>query len=292
LPGEYEVALAICDDATSEHSIHRHHLRVNPLHNDPLPAAWQGLPAIEFIPILDAPDKWYLSAIDSKLNLTASPREPVHIDLVVNLSASEHLAGSTHVQTRMFEVLLPAAKIFSKVNWGDSPFGLTLLDLSRNGIVYQQEDRNPVDWSSAGASLKNVNAGTIDAHALEERSLTANFFVSEIRRRIRSAASRPRGRPPVVIVLSSAFRFTEPQTLQPVDYDAPYEAKVFHIRYQPPPRVLLPRFGGTPRPRAEYGIVDQLAPLLKSLGPRVFEIATQDQLRKALATILSEISKL
>jgi len=293
LPGDYEIALAIWDDATSEHSVRRHHLHVSPLRNDPLPAAWQGLPAVEFIPVLEPPEKWYLPSIEGRLSLAASAHEPHCIDLVVNLTASAPLAGSTQAQTRIFEVLLPAAKVFSQVNWGSSPFGFTLLDLSRNRVVYQQEEMGPVDWSRAGASLKDVNAGTIDAHALEQQWLTANFFVSEIRRRIRSAASQRKGKPPVVIVLSSAFRFAEVQTLQPVDHDLPYAAKVFYIRYQPLPRLLIPALGsGVPPRRADYRIEDQLAPLLKPLEPRIFEIATQDELRKALAAILSEISRM
>lgn len=296
LPGEYQVTLAVYDDATSEHSVRRHRLHVNPLKNDPLPSAWAGLPPVEFIPVLDPPEKWYLPTLEGKLNLTASPREPVHIDLVVNLSASEHLAGSSQAQTRIFEIMLPAAKVLSQVDWGDSPFGFTLLDLSRNRVLYQQENTRPVDWSLAGASLKDVNAGIIDAHALEQRARTANFFVSEIRRRIRSAASRHAGGPPVVIVLSSAFRFTEAQTFQPVDHDGPYAAKVFYIRYQPPSRLILPSPGVARLPetpiRADYSIEDQLAPLLKPLEPHIFEIGTGYQLRRVLAAMLAEISKL
>jgi hypothetical protein len=295
LPGDYQVNLAVYDDATSEHSIRRHRLHVTPLKNDPLPTAWTGLPAVEFIPVLDAPEKWYLPAIESRVNVSASIREPAHVDLIVNLTASGHLAGSTQVQTRIFEVLLPAAKVISQVNWGESPFGLTFLDLSKNRVVYQQEDRRPVDWSRAGAALKDVNAGTIDAHALEQRQRTANFFVSEIRRRIRAAASRRGSGMPIVIVLSSAFHFSETQTLQPVDHDLPYSAKVFYIRYQPPPRLIMPNIMGRipPTPlRADYTAIDQLAPLLKPLEPRVFEFGTGYQLRKALAAILGEISKL
>ena len=296
LPGDYQITLAVYDDATAEHSIRKHRLHVNPLKNDPLPSAWLGLPPVEFIPVLDQPEKWYQPSLEGKLNLAASSREPVHIDLVVNLTPSENRAGSPQAQTRIFEALLPAAKVFSQVNWGGSAFGMTLLDLSRNNVVYQQENRRPIDWSRVGASLKDVNAGTIDAHALEQRQLKANFFVSEIRRRIRSGGSMHAGRLPVIIVLSSAYRFTETQTLQPIDVNGPTSAKLFYIRYQPPSRLILPPPGVTRLPetpiRADYSITDQLAPLLKPLDPRLFEFSTGDQFRKALAAILAEISRL
>ena len=38
--------------------------------------------------------------------------------------------------------------------------------------------------------------------------------------------------------------------------------------------------------------IDQLEPLLKPLEPRLFEVATPEQFRKALAVILAEIAKL
>ena len=38
--------------------------------------------------------------------------------------------------------------------------------------------------------------------------------------------------------------------------------------------------------------VDQLAPLLKPLDPRLFEVRTPEQFRKALAAILGEIAKM
>jgi hypothetical protein len=37
---------------------------------------------------------------------------------------------------------------------------------------------------------------------------------------------------------------------------------------------------------------DQLEPLLKPLDPRLFDVSTPEQFRKALATILGEIAKL
>ena len=52
------------------------------------------------------------------------------------------------------------------------------------------------------------------------------------------------------------------------------------------PDGAFPPRGGYPPP------IDQLEPLLKPLVPRLFEIATPEEFRKALATILAEIARL
>ena len=44
--------------------------------------------------------------------------------------------------------------------------------------------------------------------------------------------------------------------------------------------------------RRSYAAIDQLEPLLKPLDPKLFEVGTPEQFRKALATILGEIAKL
>ena len=45
LPGDYRVSMVIFDTKTGEHSAMQKMLHVNPLRNDPLPAAWKDLPA-------------------------------------------------------------------------------------------------------------------------------------------------------------------------------------------------------------------------------------------------------
>jgi hypothetical protein len=54
-----------------------------------------------------------------------------------------------------------------------------------------------------------------------------------------------------------------------------------------------PGFGrpGPVRPDGELQI-DQLEPTLKPLGPRLFDLQTPEQLRKALASVLEEIASM
>jgi hypothetical protein len=304
LPGDYHVAIAIFDDATGEHSVIKRRLHVSPLKNEPLPGAWRELPAVEFIPAYTAPpDGWYLPSIEGKLRLTVETHEPVHVNLVVNLTPSEEFTGSTRVQNRNFGLLLPATKVLSQVDWGNTVFSLALLDLSRRRVTYQQEstpgrrdNAHLLDWSKAGSSLAEVKPGIIDVRSLEKRQFGAEFFLDEIRRRIGASHGPGPRRTPVLIVLSGPVRFESGQELHPIALDSPTDAKVFYIRYHPAPRITPGRSGGRYQRgdlRADYGPqFDQLEPLLKPLEPRLFEVGTPQQFRKALASILTEVAKL
>jgi hypothetical protein len=298
LPGDYRVATAIFDNATGEHGVTTRKLHAAALKKDPLPGAWRDLPAVEFIAPSMPPDSWYLPTVEGKLRLAVETHEPVHVDLVVNLTPSERLEGSTRVQNRDFGVLLPAAKVLSQVDWGDATFSLALLDLARRRVTYQQ-DMPGFDWSKAGGSLAEVNPGIIDVKSLENRGYGAEFFLDEIRRGI--AASRPGPRRSLVmIVLSSAVQFASGQEVHPLALDGPTNAKVFYVRYRPLPQIVMgpavaSRRGRMPNANFStrgYGGIDQLEPLLRPLEPRLFEISTPEQFRKTLATILAEIAKL
>jgi hypothetical protein len=296
-PGDYRVSIAIFATATGEHSVIKRKLHVGALRNDPLPYAWRDLPAVEFIPVEMPPDNWYLPSIEGKLHLAVETREPAHVDLVVNLTPSERFTGSSRVQSRNMGALLPSVKVLSQVTWNNATFSLALLDLARHRVAWQQDDirQQGIDWSHASVSLSEVNPGIIDVKSLEKRTHNAQFFLDEIRRRVRASK-----RAEAVIVLSSPVEFEPGQEMRPIALDGPSNARIYYIRYQPfPPiyfgrgaprtRIQLP--DGSPAPRGGFAAtLDQLEPLLKPLEPRLFEVATPEQFRKALAAILAEIA--
>jgi hypothetical protein len=309
LPGDYRVSIATFANATGEHSALQRKLHVSPLKNDPLPGAWRDLPAVEFLPPSMLPDSWYLPSIKGKLRLAVRTHEPVDVDLVVNLTPSEQLTGSTRVQNRNLGVLLPVTKVLSQVDWGNVTFSLALLDLARRRVTYRQENTpggqengRGLDWSKAASSLSEVNPGIIDVKSLEQRQFSAQFFLDEISRRIGAAKGPAPGRSRFLIVLSSLVRFAAGQEIHPIVMDGPTDKRVFYIRYKPAPRIIVgrPFDAGQRRDRMPAGDlrtdlvsqIDQLEPLLKPLDPRLFDVSTPEQFRKALATILGEIAKL
>lgn len=298
LPGDYAVSLAIFDTATKEHSVKKARLHIPPLRIDPLPDAWRNLPPVEFVESSESPDHWFLPKETGKLNLPVTPRRPTRIDVLVNLTPSQQNSRSFGVQDRNLSIIIPFLKVISEMSAPGLKLNVGLLDLSRRRVTFHQDDVLDLNWDKMKASLSEANSGSIDVKSLADRQYNAAFFLSEIERRF---AQQSRA----VIVLSSPMVFeTGQEILEPPT--RPAKGQIFYIRVQNPTvRVAVPNpglsrhrgLGGFPgRPRTPLGEefpsvdMDQLEPFLKPLDPRLFDVLSAEQFRKALAAIMSEIS--
>ena len=294
LPGDYRVSVAVFDTASGEHSIIKRNLHVAPLKNDPLPDLWRDLPAVEFPAPQSSSDRWYLPSIAGRLKLAAKTHHPVNIALLVNLTPPERFSASTRMQNRNLEALLPATKVLSQVEWHNAKFSLELLDLARRRVTYRQENNlesnQALDWSKARSALDRVNPGIIDVRSLANRRYSADFFLNRISRQIifpNEAVRTPR----VVIILSSTVFFEPGVELRPIRLANRPDVTVIYIRYHLRPAVFVDPTG---RPRRTYatGVEDELAPLLKPLAPRIFDVATPEQFRRTIALVLELIAHL
>lgn len=297
LPGEYRLDMAVYDTVTREHSLIKRRLRVLPLRSDPLPGAWTGLPAVESIPGDEPPNSWYLPYA-GRLRLAVEPQHPVEIDLVVNLTPSERLSGSAGALDRNLSYLLPIFRVLSQIEWRNAVLNVALLDLAHHHVAFHQEDVHRIEWRRARRSLADLNPGIIDVRSLEQRRFSAGFFLNEIAAGIREPRPSPRR---VVIIISSPVEFQSGQDLNPIDLAARPDFRVYYFRYQPQPQ---PVFAGRPIGRKSYATrrlpqhpvfvpePDQLVPLLKPVDPHLYDLTTPEQVRHALAGMMSEISKM
>lgn len=290
LPGNYRIAVAVFDTASGEHSVIVRTLHVTSLKNDPLPGMWRDLPPVEFYVPDSSPDRWYLPSIEGRLNLAVEARHPLEIDLMVNLTPAERLSGSTHVQNRNLEALIPAMKALTQVEWRNARLNLEVLDLARRRIAFRQDDVATLDWPKASAALGEANPGIIDVKSLRNRQFSADFFLNRIARHVRPFGQTPRP-PRVVIVLSATVYFEPGMDIHPIQPAARPDATVIYIRYQPRPEVSFSPEGG-PRRLIRPGAADQLEPLLKPLSPRLFDVQSPEQFRRSLATILDLVANL
>ncbi len=309
LPGDYRVSLAIFDTATGEHSAKEESLHIPPLKNDPLPDAWRDLPAIEFIRSAGPPDSWYLPMVTKRLHLPLKTRCPVRMEVIVNLTPSQWVSGARQIQESALRVLIPALKAISQIDFQNASFNVELLDLSRRRVTFRQEQVRDLEWPRMKAALAGRDSATIDLKSLQDRKQNAAFFVAEVGRKIGAAqdkSSRSESGPSrVLLILSGPMEFERGEDLHPIRLTPTPDCRVFYIRYHsqrmrptaPAPALIRPdrwgRMGSRTPPGAGPELqIDQLEPTLKPLAPRLLDVETPEQFRKALAAILSEISSM
>lgn len=310
VPGEYRIAVGLFHTATEEHSFTRRRLRVTALKNDPLLEAWRDLPSDEILSDEDPPDEWLRPSVNGKLHLLLETRRPVHIELLMDLPSEQ--ASGRFYQASM-GALLPALKVISQAEVRNGLLDIALLDLVRRRVSFEQAKVRDLDWPQLRPALTESNPNVIDVHALENRAQNAEFFLSQISRRIEAAKSAPgqRSAEPlhVLIVLSAPMEFAHGIDQHPIQPNDSPGCSVYYIRYHSPlvgsrlERLFLSmsparqgrRVGGPPMPpvrRLPAEPIDSLENLLKPLHPRLFDVANPEQFRKALATLLAEISRM
>jgi hypothetical protein len=309
-PGDYRVSVVMFDAKTGDHSALQRKVRANALHNDPLPQSWDSLPAVEFAGVADAPDSWYLPRVTGRLKLPLETRRPVHVEVVVNASPTAFGPGATRsgqVNNRGLADLLPALKVLSQVAVRNGALHVSLLDLTRQSILFDQNGSGDLDWSLLRASLVQADPNKIDARSLARRGGNAQFFVDQMRLRMNLAADAANTASDplrVGIVLSPPMAFDSGEDRHPIEA-AVGSGKLYYFRFHAvPPQTLHepyvdPFRGGrrnaplsaTTRPLIQEPL-DALENLVKPLQPRLFDIYTPEQFRKALSTVLEDVSRM
>ncbi len=190
LPGEYNVDVALYDKAAGEHNLYRGKLHVNPLKNDPLRDAWDGLPNFAFWSTKrDGPDYLFHSDIDGRLHLPLKTKRPVRLELLADLSSSDTFKGSTAAYEQYLAVALPTFKAFSHINVSNGSLHLATLDLPQRRVSFTQDDGKDLDWPRLKAMLVPTNGpGVVSVGNLRERRRQSPVFLrEELMRRIDAA---------------------------------------------------------------------------------------------------------
>jgi hypothetical protein len=309
IPGEYRVALAIFDTMTKEYSATQRTLRGGALKSDPLPEAWRDLPPVEIV--RDPPDDPFSPSLSGRLHLPIETHRPIRVELLVIVSRSAATAGprSGKLNNSNLGELIPALKAISQVEVRNGALNVTLLDLTRRQVIFEQDSVRDLDWPKLRTALTAADPNVIDVHELENRKQNAQFFLSQVSRRIASEASP--APMPVLIVLSGPIELNSGEDLRPIQAARPPGSKIFYVRYHsmlpraapPSGAVASDPFNRPGRGRRNAPIApppsavplepqDSLEGTLKPLQPRLFDVSTPEQFRKTLGALLDEISRI
>ncbi len=293
LPGDYSLAIAVCDTATLEHSVIFRQANADPLRPDPLPEAWTGLPAVEFLPqITQPPDVWYLPGIEHRLNLGVNTRRKVHIQLLVNTTASD--AGSLSAMQTNMSLMIPALKVLSQMDVRNGSIDVAFLDLTQRRVSFEQHDVRDPDWAKMRKLLLDVRPGLVDIRDLKSRTKMQEFFRDEVARRLVNADPQGGEAPvPIVIALSGPAFLHEQEATGPVEKPGNADSRLFYVRFQV--KVVAPgprkRRGGAPQTPAALP-VDDLQRAVEPFDAQVYEATSAARFREILAEMLTQISRL
>jgi hypothetical protein len=306
LPGDYQVAMGLFVTGTKEHAVTHKTVRVDALHHDPLPDAWRDLPEVAFLPGADTPESWYWPSVDGRLNLPIACQRPLRIELLVNGSSTEQLMKTMALRSRLVTIgtLLPAMKVLSQITIATGSRKVALLDLERRRVDFEQTLEGGLDWSKLKDALGQADPYKIDFASLLNRGQNAQFFLSEVQKRV--SVAEDAGPLRVLIILSGPMAFGH-ANLSPIQATVGPNCAVFYIRYNvrvvdfPPPTPMnFPDsqggrggggIGGLTRPNPTPLPTDELFGLLQPLQPKLFDVATPQEFRRALAGILSDIAR-
>jgi hypothetical protein len=280
MPGEYEIAAAVYDTILNEHSLKRTKLRVPELHHDYLSDAWSKLPTVEV----------GRACSQQPLPLILQTEKPVRIEVVVNRPASPDPGVSTRL------------KVISQMEIPNGAMTITALDLPSRKAKTLKSVRN---LNRLWAGFPKETRLMVDVHALNNGYNNAQFFVSEIGKRLESAVPEAER---VLIILSDAKKFPKGEDLRPIEAAPAPGTRIFYIRCNR----VLPSYSGTPlglpptdaqswpahpevpsdrvvKPYRGPDNSDSLEQTLKPLDPRLYDVTTPEQFRHALAEIMSTL---
>jgi hypothetical protein len=282
LPGEYEATLALYDKSTGKHSFARRSLRIEPLSKDPLPDAWRDLPPIEFLEgPTKPPDSYFHPEAAGRLRLPLVAQRPVRIEVLANLTGTGRAMVSHNAYNFNLGSLLPILKTFSQVDVRGGALNIEVLDLVRRRVAFQQDDARNLDWPRLKAAVTAADPTKVDVQALQDVKHTAAFLRQEVARRIESGAGPPDALP-VLVLISSAALFDSLSDIRDTLLPSECQCVVYYVRYDP----FALRFH---RALVDF---DNVNKVLKPLPVRTRVADSPQDLRRIMAEIMDEISKL
>jgi hypothetical protein len=180
---------------------------------------------------------------------------------------------------------------------------ITLLDISNRRIIFEQDAVHQLDWKRLSDALTTADPNKIDVRSLEHRGQNAPYLVQQVRERLTPSggANEPLR---VLIVLAAPMTLDSGEKTRVPESEAKSHGLLYFMRYHLPPerpplgfdamsRMGRRGYGGVQQqPTGPAEAFDSLQGVLKPLQPRLFDVYSPDQFRKALSSLLDEIARL
>jgi hypothetical protein len=287
VPGQYELSVALWDKKSGEHNFLRRLFHVDAYRNDPLPEMWRGLDAFEFWSTKrDGPDYMFHADIEGRPNLALATRRPIEMEVLLDMTPSaEVFRGSYGYYNHYLGAALPTFKVLNQINIKNGSRRAAALDLMQRRIVFEQNDGKDLDWAVLRKTLlPDSGPGTVSVKDLKNKQQSPVYLREEIVRRLKAGsnqAAQPSEKPlHVFVLLGSPMDFYAFPKLPEIETGEEQDCVIYYLQFE-----FLRREGIT-------GAIGSVEKLLKPLKIRSFEVRSADDVRRVVAKILEELSKM
>jgi hypothetical protein len=272
-PGDYLLWITLYDRKTGKHNVAKRRLQVSELRGDPLPELYRRMPLVEFPDITES-EKEDIGFVTGQLNLPVRNKHPLQVELISMLSPPEQWTGRSRIMRAHNDDTLGALSALSQLDLAEGSLSITGLDLVRRQVIFEQRQFDNVRWTSFVQAMKKAQSPDVSAKDLQESKNNGAFFREILNQRITAPASETQGMR-VVIVVTSSRLFESGSDLRPLQVEGDCNCRVYYLRF----RLNV------------NDVFDQLEKLMRPLRPRVFNLITAQDLRKAIAQIIDELAK-
>ena len=287
VPGQYELSVALWDKKSGEHNFLRRLFHVDAYRNDPLSEMWRGLPAFEFWSTKrDGPDYMFHADIEGRPNLMLATRRPIEMEVLLDMTPSaEVFRGNYGQYNRYLGAALPTFKLFNQIKLKNGSRSAAALDLVQRHIVFEQNDGKDLDWVTLRKTLSpDSGPGTVSVKDLKNKQQSPVYLREEIVRRLKAGSEQASkaGEKPlhVFVLLGSPMDFYTFPKLPAIVTGEEQDCVIYYLQFE-----FTQREGIT-------GGVGNVEKMLKPLKIRSFEVRAADDVRRALAKVLEEVSRM
>ena len=191
------------------------------------------------------------------------------------LSPPEQWTGRTRIVRAHNDSTVGALTALSQMDLMQGSLSITGLDLVRRRVMFEQGDIQGVKWDSLMDAMKKAQSPNITAEALQGSKNNGAFFREFLNQRLTSESPADNAMR-VFIVVTSSRLFESGSDLRPIQIEGDCNCRVYYLRF----RLNV------------NDVFDQLEGFMKPLRPRIFNLITARDLRKAIAEIVEDLGKL
>jgi hypothetical protein len=272
-PGEYMLWVVLYDRKTAKHNVAKRRIKVPELRGDPLPDLYRLMPLVEFPNLSDSnPDA--NSFVTSQLYLPVRNKRPLQVNLISMLSPPEQWTGRARLMRAHNDDTLGALAALSQMDLAEGSLSIAGLDLARRQVMFEQRDFQHVEWASLMDAMKKAQSPDISAQALQGSKNNGAFFREFLNQRLSEDSTIADGMR-VVIVVTSPQLFESGSDLRPLQIEGDCNCRVYYLRFR----------------LSVNDVFDQLEKFMKPLRPRIFNLITARDLRRAIAEIVQDLGK-